>query len=43
MAPSFEKKVVKGLYSICFTQIVLGYYFPDDVGGATILTNLTHT
>ena len=32
----FEKKIFKVLHSICYVQIVFGYYFANNVGGATI-------
>ena len=38
-----EKKIFRGLHQICFVQIVSGYYFSDNVGGATISTNIKST
>ena len=32
----FEKKIFKGLHEFCNVQIVFGYYFANNVGGATI-------
>ena len=34
-----EKKIFKGLHQIFYVQIVFGYYFANNVGGATIWTN----
>ena len=31
-----EKKIFKGLHSICYVQIVFGYYFANNTGGTTI-------
>ena len=32
-----------GMYSINYVQIVFGYYFANNVGGATISTNFNKT
>ena len=32
----WEKKMFKGLHKINYVQILFGYYFADNVGGATI-------
>ena len=37
-----EKKIFKGLHQIFFVQIVFGYYFANNVGGATIWTNFDY-
>ena len=39
----FEKKIFKGLHQIFYVQIVFGYYFANNVDGATIWTNLDNT
>ena len=31
-----EKKIFKGLHQIFYVQIVFGYYFANNVGGAAI-------
>ena len=38
-----EKKIFKGLHQIFYVQIVFGYYFANNVGGATIWTNFDNT
>ena len=38
-----EKKIFKGLHQIFYVQIVFGYYFANNVGGATIWTNFDFT
>ena len=38
-----EKKNFKGLHQIFYVQVVFGYYFANNVGGATIWTNLDYT
>ena len=38
-----EKKIFKGLHQIFCVQIVFGYYFANNVGGATIWTNFDYT
>ena len=38
-----EKKIFKGLHQIFYIQIVFGYYFANNVGGATIWTNFDNT
>ena len=38
-----EKKISKGLHQIFYVQIVFGYYFANNVGGATIWTNFDNT
>ena len=35
-----EKKIFNGLHQIFYVQIVSGYYFANNVGGATIWTNI---
>ena len=35
-----EKKIFNGLHQIFYVQIVFGYYFANNVGGATIWTNI---
>ena len=35
-----EKKIFKGLHQIFYVQIVFGYYFANNIGGATIWTNI---
>ena len=32
----FEKKIFKGLHSVCYVRIIFGYYFANNVGGATL-------
>ena len=31
-----KKKILKGLYKMCYIQIVFGYYFYDNVGSSNI-------
>ena len=38
-----EKKIFEGLHQIFYVQIVFGYYFANNVGGATIWTNFDNT
>ena len=38
-----EKKIFEGLNQIFYVQIVFGYYFANNVGGATIWTNFDNT
>ena len=36
MFSSFGEENFEGLHSICYVQIVFGYYFANNVGGAII-------
>ena len=38
-----EKKIFKGLHQIFYVQIVFGYYFANNVDGATIWTKFDNT
>ena len=38
-----KKKIIKALHQIFYVQIVFGYYFANNVGGTTILTNFDYT
>ena len=38
-----KKKISKGLHQIFYVQIVFGFYFANNVGGATIWTNFDNT
>ena len=34
-----KKKIFKGLHSVCYVQIIFGYCFTNNVGGATNFNN----